>query len=359
MAGPKASTAAEARNQDRRKTILRAAIEVFARKGYHGCRIADVAERRAWPTGSSTTTSRTRMSCSRPSSRRAGAASSRACARWPRARAPLEQKVRGIADVAFEAYRVDPRAVKVLILEIARSPAGPGEPADGLHGGHPPVLGDVLAGRRPRASCARAWIRCWPRRCSSAPSRWASPRSCMGLVDPRDPELLAQAQGADRRLLPARRPAGAPPPEVSWKKERRSPLRGPRRPSAPDHRSAAGAQRAVAGGGAGAAGRRWAGRRRTPRCGCWCSPARGRRCSARAAISAQIGGGRLPGHARGPARVRRAAHALQGCRKPTVARVNGHALGRRAGAGAGVRPGGGRGARRAGHARRSTWGSSP
>jgi TetR/AcrR family fatty acid metabolism transcriptional regulator len=27
-------------------------------------------------------------------------------------------------DVAFEAYRVDPRAVKVLILEIARSPAG-------------------------------------------------------------------------------------------------------------------------------------------------------------------------------------------------------------------------------------------
>ena len=43
MPGTKASTAAEARDQDRRKTILRAAVEVFARKGYHGCRIADVA----------------------------------------------------------------------------------------------------------------------------------------------------------------------------------------------------------------------------------------------------------------------------------------------------------------------------
>ena len=31
-------------DQDRRKTILRAAVEVFARKGYHGCRIADVAQ---------------------------------------------------------------------------------------------------------------------------------------------------------------------------------------------------------------------------------------------------------------------------------------------------------------------------
>ena len=31
------------READRRKTILRAAIEVFSRKGYHGCRIADVA----------------------------------------------------------------------------------------------------------------------------------------------------------------------------------------------------------------------------------------------------------------------------------------------------------------------------
>jgi hypothetical protein len=37
---------------------------------------------------------------------------------------PLPEKVRGIARVAFEAYRHDPRGVKVVILEVARSLAG-------------------------------------------------------------------------------------------------------------------------------------------------------------------------------------------------------------------------------------------
>ncbi|HXN42072.1 MAG TPA: TetR/AcrR family transcriptional regulator, partial [Myxococcaceae bacterium] len=35
----------------------------------------------------------------------------------------LEEKVQRIAQIAFEAYRRDPKAVKVIILEIARSPA--------------------------------------------------------------------------------------------------------------------------------------------------------------------------------------------------------------------------------------------
>ena len=37
------AAAAVVKEGDRRRTILRAAIDVFARKGYHGCRIADVA----------------------------------------------------------------------------------------------------------------------------------------------------------------------------------------------------------------------------------------------------------------------------------------------------------------------------
>jgi AcrR family transcriptional regulator len=43
VAPPSKALATKERDQDRRKTILRAAVEVFARKGYHGCRIADVA----------------------------------------------------------------------------------------------------------------------------------------------------------------------------------------------------------------------------------------------------------------------------------------------------------------------------
>jgi TetR/AcrR family fatty acid metabolism transcriptional regulator len=112
------------REGDRRRTILRAAIDVFARKGYHGCRIADVAREAGvayglvyhyfknkdelletvFETGWSGFVARMRTVAESEGS--------------------LEEKVRGVTHVAFEAYRVDPRAVKVLILEIARSPAG-------------------------------------------------------------------------------------------------------------------------------------------------------------------------------------------------------------------------------------------
>jgi TetR/AcrR family transcriptional regulator, fatty acid metabolism regulator protein len=115
---------AAAKDGDRRRTILRAAIDVFARKGYHGCRIADVAREAGVAYGlvyhyfknkdelletvfdAGWTGFVTRL---------------RAVAEGE---GNLTQKVHGISAVAFEAYRVDPRAVRVLILEIARSPAG-------------------------------------------------------------------------------------------------------------------------------------------------------------------------------------------------------------------------------------------
>ncbi len=120
----KSSEEPGSRENERRRTILRAAIEVFARKGYHGCRIADVAREAGVAYGLVyhyfknkdellETVAETGWSgfVSRMRAVALGEGS-------------LEDKVRGIADVAFEAYRVDPRAVKVLILEVARSPAG-------------------------------------------------------------------------------------------------------------------------------------------------------------------------------------------------------------------------------------------
>jgi len=120
----KATAVAGVKEGDRRRTILRAAIDVFARKGYHGCRIADVAREAGVAYGlvyhyfknkdelletvfdAGWTGFVTRL---------------RAVAEGE---GSLVQKVHGISAVAFEAYRVDPRAVRVLILEIARSPAG-------------------------------------------------------------------------------------------------------------------------------------------------------------------------------------------------------------------------------------------
>lgn len=112
------------READRRKTILRAAVEVFSRKGFHGCRIADVAREAGvayglvyhyfkdkdellesvFESGWSGFLSRVQSEIDRDNH--------------------LEARIRGIVHVAFEAYRHDPRGVKVLILEVGRSPAG-------------------------------------------------------------------------------------------------------------------------------------------------------------------------------------------------------------------------------------------
>lgn len=112
------------READRRRTILRAAVEVFSKKGFHGCRIADVAREAGVAYGlvyhyfknkdellNSVFESGWKGFVARVTEQ-VGRASS------------LEERVRGVVAVAFDAYKKDPRGVKVLILEIGRSPAG-------------------------------------------------------------------------------------------------------------------------------------------------------------------------------------------------------------------------------------------
>jgi TetR/AcrR family fatty acid metabolism transcriptional regulator len=112
------------REQDRRRTILRAAVEVFSKKGYHGCRIADVAREAGVAYGlvyhyfknkdellESVFTSGWAGFVERIREQVAQGGS-------------LEARVRGVVEVAFEAYKRDPRGVKVLILEVGRSPSG-------------------------------------------------------------------------------------------------------------------------------------------------------------------------------------------------------------------------------------------
>lgn len=112
------------REAERRKAILRAAVEVFSRKGYHGCRIADVAREAGvayglvyhyfqnkdellesvFTSGWAGFLARVQVELARD---------------WH-----IEQRIKAVVHVAFEAYRRDPRGVKVLILEVGRSPAG-------------------------------------------------------------------------------------------------------------------------------------------------------------------------------------------------------------------------------------------
>ncbi len=112
------------RETDRRGVILRAAVSVFSRKGYHGCRIQDVALEAGVAYGlvyhyfknkdellESVFESGWRGFLTRVQAE---------IARDQQ----IEARVRGIVHVAFEAYRRDPMGVKVLILEVGRSPAG-------------------------------------------------------------------------------------------------------------------------------------------------------------------------------------------------------------------------------------------
>ncbi len=112
------------REAERRKVIMRAAVEVFSRKGYHGCRIQDVAKEAGVAYGLVYHYFQNKDEL----------LESVFAAGWQgflgRVQAEIDReqhvagRVRGIVHVAFEAYRRDPRGVKVLILEVGRSPAG-------------------------------------------------------------------------------------------------------------------------------------------------------------------------------------------------------------------------------------------
>jgi TetR/AcrR family transcriptional regulator, fatty acid metabolism regulator protein len=107
----------------RRRTILRAAIEVFARKGYHGARMADVAREAGVAYGlvyhyfqskEALLESVFEVSWSGFAARVREAA---------QATGTLADKIRGVLGVGFDAYRVDSKGVRVVLLEIARAPA--------------------------------------------------------------------------------------------------------------------------------------------------------------------------------------------------------------------------------------------
>ncbi len=274
----------------------------------------------------------------------------------------LEEKVRGIADVAFEAYRVDPRAVKVLILEVGRSPAGSRRStgstafADAIRMAadmfaHAQAARRAAPGRRPDALRVAAL-----RRHRDGPDRLRVGADGR----PQCPRLSTGPRcRSPRPSFTASFPATPLPRRSSWKQEKSRPVPRRRRASAPDHRSAEGAQRALAGGVAGPAGRAGPGRGR-PRRARGGAHRRGREGVLRRRRPRAAGrGGRLPRRPRGAPRLRRGC--CSGCRTCASPRWRGSTATRsRAGWGWCSRatwrwrPSTPSWARR-----RSTWGSSP
>ncbi len=110
-----------AEGTDRRKQILKAAVKVFAERGYHGCRISDVAEEAGVAYGL----------VYHYYGNKDGLLSSIFDTNWAffgkavddlvQADAPSREKIVGIVDFVFSAYEMAPLVVKVLILEFGRS----------------------------------------------------------------------------------------------------------------------------------------------------------------------------------------------------------------------------------------------
>jgi TetR/AcrR family transcriptional regulator, fatty acid metabolism regulator protein len=215
---------AESRESERRRTILRAAIEVFARKGYHGCRIADVAREAGVAYGlvyhyfknkDELLETVAEMGWSGFVSRMRAVAEGEGS---------LEEKVRGIADVAFEAYRVDPRAVKVLILEIARSPAG-GRVVSRQHAFLDAIrLAAEMFARAQERGELRAELD--PMLCASllfGAIEMGLTAFVAGLMEDRGPEALERAKvQIAESFLRGVLPGTALAAEASWKQERSS-----------------------------------------------------------------------------------------------------------------------------------------
>jgi TetR/AcrR family transcriptional regulator, fatty acid metabolism regulator protein len=221
VAGTKASTAAEERDQDRRKTILRAAVEVFARKGYHGCRIADVAREAGVAYGLVYHYFKNKEELLQLVFEAGWGGFLSRIRDAAETSVPLEQKIHRIGQVAFEAYRIDPRGVRVLVLEFARSPST-GEA--NRRTAFAEVLG-VLTRMFERAR-ARGELRAGLEPALCAAMLFGSVEMSltgfvMGLLDPRDPTLLANAQEQLTSLFLDG--ARADPEEAKWKKDRSGP----------------------------------------------------------------------------------------------------------------------------------------
>jgi TetR/AcrR family fatty acid metabolism transcriptional regulator len=108
---------------DRRAVILRAAVEVFASKGYHGCRIADVAKQARVAYGLVYHYFKNKDELLESVFDASFGRFAHAIDKLIAGEGTTVSMLERIVEFAFDAYVADPRAVKVLIFEIVRSPA--------------------------------------------------------------------------------------------------------------------------------------------------------------------------------------------------------------------------------------------
>ena len=108
--------------QEKRRLILRAAIRVFAEKGYHACRVQDVASEAGVAYGLVYHYFSSKEELLETIFRRTWSRMLDAIEEVERSGAPAREQLAAVAHIVLSAWNTDPDLVRVLVREVARSP---------------------------------------------------------------------------------------------------------------------------------------------------------------------------------------------------------------------------------------------
>ena len=108
--------------REKRRLILRAAITVFARSGYHTSRVADVAKEAGVSYGLVYHYFGSKEDLLETIFRRTWSRMLEAVEEVERAEATAREQIAGVARIVLGSWELDPDLVRVLVREVARSP---------------------------------------------------------------------------------------------------------------------------------------------------------------------------------------------------------------------------------------------
>ena len=107
---------------DKRRQILDAAVRVFARSGYHGARVGDIAEEAGVAHGLLYHYFSSKEEVLATVFRENWRALLETLHHVEVAEEPADEKLRGVAKILLRSWRNDPDLVRVMVREVARSP---------------------------------------------------------------------------------------------------------------------------------------------------------------------------------------------------------------------------------------------
>jgi AcrR family transcriptional regulator len=108
--------------REKRRRILRAAITVFAEKGYHTCRVQDIAAEAGVAYGLVYHYFSSKEELLETIFQRTWSNMLAAVEEVERSMAPAREQVEQVAHIVLSAWHADPDLVRVLVREVARSP---------------------------------------------------------------------------------------------------------------------------------------------------------------------------------------------------------------------------------------------